>query len=514
MTARSVHDVGLRALLSMARGVMVAMLVGSALQAQTPATRRGLPAVDDTVRMLPGSAFTFDAFLQRVQRNHPVVRQARLLATGADGDVTSALGAFEPKLEASWETKRYGSTVPGPQTLYYNYADVALKIPTPFGPDFKIGYTRASGRFINPQLTTPTNGLFSAGFVLPLGQRLLTDERRNALRVARALRDVADAERTSLTNKLLYSAAKSYAEWYSTALQLQVNREGVQLAQTRYEAIVRRVRVGDAAGIDSIEAAAELNRRLAQVRGAEQGYFAATMDLTSYLWDARVQPQELSPGTVPSDSGLGRSVVDSASVPALLARVVAQHPEVLKAEGKRDQATADFALARQAVIPLATAELSALRAGGGSSSFEFGDALQRDANFKGSVDVSSPLLFFKERGKLQSADAKLDRSDLEARATRRDVTLLVRAALYDLSQFGAQLDLQREAVRLYRILSAGERARFDAGESTLFLVNTRERQVLDEELKYVTLQAKYLSARAALAVAAGVNVGAGERFLR
>jgi len=477
-----------------------------AAQQPTPA-RRGLPMVSDSVRMLPGLPLTFDTFFEIVARNHPVVRQARLIEDGADGDVTSAFGNFDPKVEASWETKRFGLlTTPDAQSLYYNYANVAVKIPTPFGADFKLGYERASGRFINPQFTTPNNGLFSAGFSLPLGQRILTDERRTALRVARALRDVAQAERIGMTNKLLFSAAKSYAEWYSSALQLQVIRDGERLADVRYIAITGRVRAGDAAGIDSIEAAAELNRRRAQLVGAEQAYFAATMDLTSYLWNTRGQPQDLFPNTVPSDSGLGRVTLDSAAVPRLLARVFALHPDVRKAEGKVEQTGAERSLARQAMIPLASADLQALRpggVGGGAGGFDFNDALNRDANYKGAINFSSPLLFFKERGKFQSTDAKFDLADSEAREVRRDVTLLVRTAINDLSQFEAQLVLQRDAVRLFRILSAGERAKFDAGESNLFLVNARERQVLDEELKFVALQAKYLSARAALAVAAG-----------
>ena len=473
----------------------------SMLSAQIPAGRRGLPVVNDSVRMLPGTPLTFDAYFATVSRNHPVVRQARLIETGADGDVTSAFGAFEPKVEASWQQKRFSSSPASAQTLYYNYADLALKIPTPFGADFKMGYERASGRYINPQYTTPNSGLFSAGFSIPIGQRILTDERRTALRVARAMRDVAQAERLAMTNKLLFSAAKAYAEWYSTALQLQVMRDGARLAEERYIAITRRVVAGDAAGIDSIEAAAELNRRRAQVQGAEQSYFAATLDVTSYLWDAGVQPADLPPGTVPSDSGLGRVVLDSAAVPALLARVLTLHPDVRKASAKVAQAAADRSLARQAIIPFASAELYALR--GRDDGFDVGDAIARDGNYKGAINVSSPLLFFKERGKFQSTDAKFDRAELEARETRRDVVLLVRTAINDLSQYDAQLSLQRDAVRLFRILSAGERARFDAGESTLFLVNTRERQVLDEELKFVVLQAKYLAARAALAVAAG-----------
>ena len=471
------------------------------LPAQSAVPRNGLPVVSDSVRMIPGSPFTFDAFLDRVIRNHPVARQAALLASGADGDVTAAFGNFEPKVEASWLQKRFASAPTSAQTQYYNYADIALKVPTPFGADFKLGYERASGRYINPQFTTPNNGLFSAGFSIPLGQRILTDERRTALKVARALREVAQAERVGVTNKLLYSAAKSYADWYASALQLQVMRDGVRLADTRYAAIARRVVAGDAAGIDSIEAAAELNRRRAQVQAAEQSYFAATLDLTSYLWDARVQPTDLEPGVVPSDSGLARVALDSAAVPALLARVLSRHPDVRKADGKVAQAAAERSLARQAILPLVSAELSALRAQG--SSFDLGQSLARDGNYKGAINVSSPLLFLKERGKFESTDAKFERAELDAREVRRDVVLLVRTAINDLAQYERQLVLQRDAVRLFRILSAGERAKFDAGESTLFLVNSRERQVLDEELKYVALEAKYLAARAALAVAAG-----------
>ena len=490
----------------MMRGIRVTALAWCALTSVShaqlqPSPRKGLPAVTDSVRMLDGTPLTFDTFLAGVTRNHPVVRQARLIATGADGDVTAAFGNFEPKLEASWQQKRFASSLSSAQTLYWNYADIALKIPTPFGADFKLGYERASGRYTNPQFTTPSNGLYTAGLSVPLGQRLITDERRTALRVARALRTVAEAERSAITNKLLFSAAKSYAEWYSSAMQLQVMRDGVRLAGQRYTAIARRVVAGDAAGIDSIEAAAELNRRRAQLQGAEQAYFAATLDLTSYVWDERVQPVDLAPAMVPSDSGLGSVVLDSTAVPALLARVMARHPDVRKAEGKLAQAAAERSLARQAMIPLVSADLFALR--GRGDGFDVSDAIARDGNYKGAISVSSPLLFFKERGKFQSTDARLDRAELEAREARRDVVLLVRTAINDLAQYDAQLALQRDAVRLFRILSAGERAKFESGESTLFLVNARERQVLDEEMKQIALQAKRLAARAALAVAAG-----------
>jgi outer membrane protein TolC len=467
--------------------------------------RRGLPVPTDTLRMPPGRPITFQRVYQQVASNHPIARAARLIEEGADGDVTAARGNFEPKFSAAWETKRFTSATTNTNTLYFSYADVGVKVPTPWGVDLKAGWERATGRFINPQLTTPANGMWYAGFTLPIGQRLITDERRNQLRVARALRDVATAERQAMTNKLLFAAAKSYANWYEAALRRNVLREGVRLADLRYRALVGRVVAGDAAGIDSVEADAERLSRVAQLLGAEQDYFAAALDLQNYLWDSRGNPEDLPLDAVPSDSGFTREVLDSAAVPALLARALQLHPDVRKAEGKTLQAEADRLLAVQAVIPLVSAELSALAPGNfGAGDLEFGPAVSRDANYKGAVFAETPLFFFKERGKLQSVGAKLDRARLERDLARRDVNILFRTAVNDLSLLERQLDVQAQSVDRNSIMSAGERARFDAGESNLFLVNTRERRVLDEQIKLVQLRSKYFAARAALAVAAGL----------
>ena len=138
------------------RSWLLVVLACTSLGAQTPPARRGLPVVSDSVRMLPGSPLTFDTFFDNVSRHHPVVKQARLIEAGAEGDVTAAFGNFEPKLEASWQTKRFGSSTTGAPLLYFNYADIALKIPTPLGADFKVGFERASGQFINPQFTHAT----------------------------------------------------------------------------------------------------------------------------------------------------------------------------------------------------------------------------------------------------------------------------------------------------------------------------------------------------------------------
>lgn len=82
------------------------------------------------------------------------------------------------------------------------------------------------GRYFNPDRRTDGNGTFAAGISIPLGQRIVTDERRTALQQARAARDAGDAERLGIVNKLLYAAAKDYGSWYEAWRRRAIAQEG------------------------------------------------------------------------------------------------------------------------------------------------------------------------------------------------------------------------------------------------------------------------------------------------
>jgi outer membrane protein TolC len=65
------------------------------------------------------------------------------------------------------------------------------------------------------------------------------------------------------------------------------------------------------------------------------------------------------------------------------------------------------------------------------------------------------------------------------------------------------LERQQANVRNARLLRDAEQTRFENGESTLLILNLRERLVLDESAKLAALEGKVASARAALALATG-----------
>jgi outer membrane protein TolC len=54
-----------------------------------------------------------------------------------------------------------------------------------------------------------------------------------------------------------------------------------------------------------------------------------------------------------------------------------------------------------------------------------------------------------------------------------------------------QLRMQAQAVENYQRLRDGEQIRFENGESTVFLLNSREASLVNARLKLAELQAKY-----------------------
>lgn len=442
-----------------------------------------------------GTPFPFPAFVDVVLANHPVAQQARLVAEQARAELRQAWGAFDPKLVAAWDQKRYAGTD------YFRYFDAEVKIPLPIGADVTIAYDRAMGRYINPDRRTVGDGTFSAGISLPLGQRIITDERRTALRQARAARDAGDADRIGILNKLLFSSAKDYGNWYETWRRRAIAQEGEALADFRLRAVRQRVANGESAPIDTIEALLELQRRQVTRFETDAAFYVATLNLTAYLWDDAGRPAALPGDAKPVLDGVGRGGIDSLRLDALLSLATRRNPDLLKVQAKVQQAEADRLLATQGLIPLAEAKVAGLAERG--SDIPFFDRSRLDNNYKAALSVSTPLLFLKESGKFAATGAKLDFQEFEFDRLRREVEYDARAAIFELSNLQRLLDRQALNVRNARLLRDAEQIRFENGESTLLILNLRERLVLDEAGKLAALEAKVAAARGALALATG-----------
>ena len=344
------------------------------------------------------------------------------------------------------------------------------------------------------------------GVSVPLGRGLFTDARRNALQQARLAPSLAAAEQLKLVNKTLLDAAKAYWDWYLAYAQFRLLQEGRQLALTRFEAVRRRALLGDAAAIDTTEALITVQERSQQMQAAALAMQNARLAVTAFLWQPAgtdLQPAELPPLAVPQP--FRWQTTDPALLATLLERATNRHPELLALDLKRGQLQIEERFRRAALQPQVVLDANLLSRtrplGEWGNTYGFG--LE---NRKIGLDMTFPLFLRKERGKLQQVQIKIEQLDLDRQQTRRQVENRLLQAWNDISLLGQQNQTYEVMVGNQTRLVQAERAKFDLGESSLFLVNSRESKLIDMQLKQQELLAKQQKAYAELWFAAGTSL--------
>ncbi|WP_228724215.1 TolC family protein [Spirosoma sp. KUDC1026] len=452
------------------------------------------------------SIFSADEFYQAVLEHNPIVRQAALLPAEAQAEVQQARGAFDPKLYSDYHRKNFGNT------LYYDKWESGLKVPVwPGGLDVKLGYDRNRGEYLNPENVVPPTGLVALGVSVPLTQGLLIDSRRNTLRQAQLAINLADADRLKLINKTIYDAAKSYWDWYLAYQQFRWTDQGLQLAQTRFQAVRRRALIGDAAPIDTTEALITVQDRRVQIQDAAVNLQNARLSLTAFLWSSRdgaiPQPIDLPLTVIPQTAP--PNLTNQVQLDELITRASQQHPELIKLATKQQQLTIEERYRRALLLPKVAFEASLLSRGplseanyDGANYYSF-----QPSNHKIGVDFAFPLFLRTERGKLRQVQLKNQQTGLERQQTGRDIVNEVQRAWNELATLEQQIATQQQTAANQQVLVRAEAEKFSLGESSLFLLNSRESKLIDYQVKLEELRAKHQKALANLWYAAGANVG-------
>ena len=101
-----------------------------------------------------------------------------------------------------------------------------------------------------------------------------------------------------------------------------------------------------------------------------------------------------------------------------------------------------------------------------------------------------PLFLRKERGELALAKLKVEETELSLSQLRAQLNMKISNARIELANSLIQLEIyQRTAIDSKQLLDA-ERNMFENGESSLFLINMRELNYIQSQLKYLEWQAK------------------------
>ena len=457
-----------------------------------------LYASASTLQSDSSQIFRLNDFYIQILRFHPVARQAGLLDEKAKREIRMARGVMDPQLSSKFYEKELGGK------NYFRLWDNSLKIPIWYGTDIKAGFEKNTGLHVNPENLTPANGLSYVGISVPLGQGLIIDERRAVIRQAKLMKDLAEAEQISMINKLLLQAAKDYWDWMFSYHQRKLYEEGFELADFRFKSVKERVLQGDLPPIDTVEAKMEMQNRKAMLTGAGVMHKNATLVLSNYLWTEENTPLEISgDALIPDLAAPEQAILLQDSLNTLLDAARTRHPELIKLNVKQQQLGIERRYLADNFKPKINLEYKLLQPGFPVQEESFTSAYIPGNNILG-FSFNFPLFLRTERGKLQLNKIKQVEISFEQQQSAREIQNQIQAYYNDLLALQEQIHLQEEMVENALMLRNGEQRLFENGESSLFLINSREMKLISYQVKLSELKVKYAQTKAMLTWAAGV----------
>jgi outer membrane protein TolC len=443
--------------------------------------------------ILSQTTFSDKQFFEIVLKNHPLAKQAQLQTQFGEKEILYAHGGFDPKIFTHTLQKNFNST------SYYNLIHSGLKIPTWYGLEFKGGFESNQGAFLNPEEKTPSSGLVYAGASVNLGKGLFIDQRRAELFKAKVYYQSTFFEQKLQLNELIYESGYAYWSWFLSYHSMKILDEAFQLANIRYDAVKRTAELEDRPEIDVVEAGLQVQNRESMLRNYEAEYKGSGFKISTFLWNEQQVPLDLDSLTTP----MKIEILEKDSVTLLsnqeIDTALANHPYIQVTNFKIKGLEIERKLKKEQLKPELAVNYNFLNQPIQNNPF----ANLSMNNYKWGLTFEMPILLRKERGDLAKTNLKLKEEQFNLENSKAYVEYKIRNAYVDYNNALVQVEIfQKTVVDTKRLLEA-EKAMFESGESSLFLINARELAYIQAKLKWVESIAKskqaYLSLKFNLA---------------
>jgi outer membrane protein TolC len=436
----------------------------------------------------------FNEYLGYVKKYHPIAKQAELAISAGQANLMKSRGGFDPKIEADYDRKNFKGDA------YWNRLNATFKIPTWYGIELKGNLEQNDGIFINEDERVPDNGLYSAGVSMSLGRGSWINERMATLKKAKFFRRQSEADRDLLVNQILFDASLAYFDWLQAYKDRRVFSNFLENAQIRFEGIRTSALAGDIAAIDTVEAKIAVQNRALELEQAKVRFRNKSLDLSNFLWISDNIPLELQPNVVPmleiaSEIDITLEILGK----PLDSFTLENHPKLRSLGYKIDGLRVDKRLKTNKLLPRIDVEYNFL-----TERPEFINSFETE-NYKGGLTFQFPLFLRKERGDLKLAKIKLADAQFDFDNAQIEIRNKVFAIYNELESFETQNVLIDDIVTNYGALLSAEERKFSFGESSLFLINSRESKLIDAVLKQNMVENKFYKAKAKLFNSLAVN---------
>lgn len=423
---------------------------------------------------------TYTEYLGYVKKFHPLVKQAQLNLSEAQAELMKARGGFDPKFEGDFNQKEYKDK------NYFTHFNSSFKIPTWYGVELKASFDTNDGVYLNPETNLPTQGLMAVGVSVPLGQGLLINQRMADIRKAKIAQTLNTAERDLQALEVIVQASVSYFNWKRTHQELELYQQYFENAKIRKNGILKLIEQGDKPAIDSVEAGITVRNRELNIEDAKLKLTKARLEVSNFLWTNDNIPLEISEDLYP-EKELENSINATLKQDDIATFNNNNHPKVKALQSKLEMLEVERKLKANMLLPKLNVSYNYLSEPQYFDKYRFQD-------YKLALNFSMPLFLRKERGSLKLAKLKVQDTEFKLQFEKLQLQNKIIAQQQEVTSVNKQLNINKKLVNDFETLLKGEEKLFGIGESSLFLINTRENALVSSKLSDIALQNRFYNA--------------------
>ena len=421
-------------------------------------------------------------FLNVVKNYHPLAFKYQLQNKIASAEIAKARGNFDPVIAAKLGEKNIGGT------KYYEQKNIELGIPTWYGIDITGSYNYLDGEKLNNSDTK--GGLYQFGITIPLAKNLLYDRRRALLDQAKFGQKMTEAEQIVLTNELLMDAENTFWEWVKNYEIYKLQKSAVEINRKRLDLTKRTYEFGERPAIDTVEVLSQLQNFELQERDAYLTFVKSTQDLQLFLWKDNQEFFEISQLIFPA------SILDEHSgytdyeilVQNISSRSLENHASVQYYFQKQNILESERRLKWQSFLPKLDFTYNFFN----KENYRAEYLPLFDNNFQYGLKLEIPIFLRQARADYEIAKLKILQNQQDSQFKTREINTKIESYKNEINNYFTQIDISTKNLSNYHRLLNAEETRFSNGESSLFLINSRENKLLEAKEKNFELKTKFL----------------------
>lgn len=457
--------------------IVLALIVSAGALAGQP------PKLPEPVARPAGTWLTLEQVLQSVETHYPPLLVALQDKVLASADLMVAEGRFDFALRGGYDGAYFGAY---PNDVYRASVEKPLEFN---GMTLNGGYQLGEGSFAayDGKRQTDSAGEFRTGFRAPLLRDRAIDSRRADLYKALIGRRIADLGVDQQRLTIIQMATRRYYDWVAAGRRLEAAGAVLKVAEQRDQQLRDASEIGQIPRIDVTDNQRAILTRRNQVIEARRALELAAIDLSLYYRDANGQPNLVSPSLLPPDFPALRDLTEQRLADDI-DLALKRRPEVRRFTAQKEQVEIDRKLARNQLLPNIDVAVNYSRNAGDRIIKRGPDELQASLIF------DLPLERRQAKGRDLAAVARIRQFDERERFAKDQITAEVQDAYSAVRAAYSRARVLREELEVARQLEEAERARFQLGDGTLFLVNLREQATFDTAIRELAATNDYFRA--------------------